>query len=321
MDKSPTNNKWWPLALSSELDNSGPMARLCGGRAYVLFRDARGVAHILDDQCAHRRAPLSLGRLTPEGWLQCPYHGWCFEGKSGACKKIPNLAKKESIPGQYWVGHFASVERDGMIFLWDGDSGTADPSLLPDWRLVGSRSGQAAIREGQCLVTLPQANLVATLLDAPSLPLATRHITLVDDHLLGEPEVSDAGLVVERVADWTEKARRRKRIPADYPLVVRIALDRHGAVALVEIRDDVNATPLLSAVVATIPVTDCVSAVRWRWLAHALKERELAAVPATARGKLDFALDPAPEPTRLVGVHPYVSSIWRGELDAPDTVC
>lgn len=313
-------NRWWPLALSSELDGSVPLARLCAGREYVLFRDGKGVARILEDQCAHRRAPLSLGRITPQGWLQCPYHGWCFEGKAGECKQIPNLGKSESIPGQYRVGHFASAERNGMIFLWSGDPLQADESALPDFSVTSAqKSGKKTAQkpdEGFCLITLPQQHFIATLLDGPSLLLNAGQVTLIDDHMLGEPMFSGNHLVVERVADWTEKARRRTRIPSDYPLVMRATIHRQTDMALLEWRDDATNTPLLSALVASMPVTDCVTAVRWQWAKHPLTAKQQSLVPARAFELLRFDVNQTVDAARLIKLHPYVSRIRSGQLDA-----
>ena len=37
-----------------------------------------------------RTSPLQ-GLLTPEGAIQCAYHGWKFDGGSGECIDIPQL--------------------------------------------------------------------------------------------------------------------------------------------------------------------------------------------------------------------------------------
>jgi phenylpropionate dioxygenase-like ring-hydroxylating dioxygenase large terminal subunit len=55
---------------------------------------------VMKDICSHRLAPLSQGRVDPEtGCIECPYHGWQFDGE-GTCTKIPQLEpiKKGIIP-------------------------------------------------------------------------------------------------------------------------------------------------------------------------------------------------------------------------------
>ena len=48
----------------------------------------------LMDRCPHRAAALSQGRMTAAGYLQCAYHGWSFDGETGACTNIPQVWHK-----------------------------------------------------------------------------------------------------------------------------------------------------------------------------------------------------------------------------------
>ena len=79
---------WHPVLLSRTLGEQ-PLAAQLLGESVVLWRDAQGVAHAWADQCPHRGARLSLGRVC-EGHLECPYHGWQF-ADSGACVRVPAL--------------------------------------------------------------------------------------------------------------------------------------------------------------------------------------------------------------------------------------
>lgn len=293
---------WQPLSLSSHLDATAPRGRILAGRRYALFRDRTGIPRVLEDRCAHRKAPLSLGRITPEGWLECPYHGWSYSGENGDCLRIPNLASHETIPGKYCVGHFACAERDGLIFLWDGPPTGADTSRLPDCPVPPGK----ARGEGESLITLPWPNLVATLLDAPSLLLDIPGVTLIDAHLQGEPVEEGGQLVVERAADWTATARRGRRTPAEYPLALRLALAREGRAARISLCEPGGNRVLLSAGLHMAPATECVSALYWRW----------SATPpgGKAAGKLAFSLRPGVDPAALVAVHPYVSSVFAGHI-------
>ena len=56
--------------------------------AVVLWRDAAGAAHAFVDRCPHRGARLSLGQVRDGTSLQCPYHGWRFNG-AGHCVLVP----------------------------------------------------------------------------------------------------------------------------------------------------------------------------------------------------------------------------------------
>ena len=88
-----------------------PVRVQVAGRAYALFRDASGRPAALDDLCPHRRAPLSQGRVRPDGRLACPYHGWNFDrdghGRSPGC---PEMTRCDTRAWQV-------VERFGYLWL------------------------------------------------------------------------------------------------------------------------------------------------------------------------------------------------------------
>ena len=82
---------WWTLALSEEVTDKKPLDVDLGDQPIVLWRDTHGAVRALEDRCPHRRAPLSLGCIRDNGWIQCGYHGWSFEGHAGRLKEIPNM--------------------------------------------------------------------------------------------------------------------------------------------------------------------------------------------------------------------------------------
>ena len=107
---------WTAVTTSAAVANK-PVALRVGEQEIVVFRDATRRVHAFEDRCPHRRVPLSLGRVTPEGVLQCMYHGWCFDGASGRCEKIPNLRADERVPPGFSVRAFRTEERDGQVFV------------------------------------------------------------------------------------------------------------------------------------------------------------------------------------------------------------
>jgi phenylpropionate dioxygenase-like ring-hydroxylating dioxygenase large terminal subunit len=97
--------------LSARDLRGAPVRVELAGRRYVLFRDGTGQAAALVDRCPHRFAPLSAGKVRPDGRLACPYHGWNFDAQ-GHCD-IPSRATlaKCDIPA------FQVVERAGYLWL------------------------------------------------------------------------------------------------------------------------------------------------------------------------------------------------------------
>jgi phenylpropionate dioxygenase-like ring-hydroxylating dioxygenase large terminal subunit len=101
----------------------GPVQIRLAGRTYALFRDAAGKPAVLADACPHRLAPLSRGRVRPDGRLACAYHGWHFDASgSGQSPSQPSLSRCD-------VASFRAVEH--MEYIWMAAPGTPD-SALPD---------------------------------------------------------------------------------------------------------------------------------------------------------------------------------------------
>src|SRR6185369_15247542 len=61
---------WYPVARSSELGRR-PLAVTLMDSPLVMFRGANGAPAVLLDRCEHRNYPLSLGRVTGDGVLEC----------------------------------------------------------------------------------------------------------------------------------------------------------------------------------------------------------------------------------------------------------
>ncbi|WP_163863888.1 Rieske 2Fe-2S domain-containing protein [Myxococcus eversor] len=95
------------------------------GRAYALFRDAEGRPAALADKCPHRFAPLSKGRVRPDGRLQCPYHGWRFDSQGqGANPSQPELR-------HCTVSSFQVAEHRGYLWLAHKDTPLSALPELP----------------------------------------------------------------------------------------------------------------------------------------------------------------------------------------------
>jgi phenylpropionate dioxygenase-like ring-hydroxylating dioxygenase large terminal subunit len=78
---------WTPVILARSLGDR-PVGVVLAGERVVLFRDRHGGVGALVDRCPHRGVKLSLGRVTPDGHLECPFHAWQFD-RSGAATLVP----------------------------------------------------------------------------------------------------------------------------------------------------------------------------------------------------------------------------------------
>ncbi|GAB4823559.1 hypothetical protein N2152v2_010605 [Parachlorella kessleri] len=120
---------WYGVGAVHNLDKTRPHALTLLGKNLVIWKDGTtGQWNCLEDRCPHRAAPLSEGKIWPDGNLSCSYHGWRFDG-SGSCKAIPqadsaeNEARAAASPRACAVT-YPIQERQGMLFVW-GEGGQA----------------------------------------------------------------------------------------------------------------------------------------------------------------------------------------------------
>ncbi len=118
------HNSWYVAAWSDEV-GATPLARTVLGEALVLFRTADGTAHALQDRCAHRRMPLSRGKVDGDR-IVCCYHGLVY-APSGECIRIPGQA---AVPKDVRVRSFPAHERYGALWVWMGAPERADPARI-----------------------------------------------------------------------------------------------------------------------------------------------------------------------------------------------
>lgn len=137
-------NFWYPAATSAELTD-GPLRKRMLGQDFVLFRDAEGTARCLSNVCVHRGGSLAGGRLR-EGCIQCPYHGWLFDG-AGACRRIPSLGLDAKIPARARVDAYPTVERYGLVFAFLGDLEEAERPPLMEIPEYGREDWRATLQE------------------------------------------------------------------------------------------------------------------------------------------------------------------------------
>jgi phenylpropionate dioxygenase-like ring-hydroxylating dioxygenase large terminal subunit len=119
----PIPNGWFCVAYSHELAPGDTKPVFFFGRELVVFRTrpadgaAVGEACVVDSYCAHLGTNLAVGGKVDGDGIRCPFHGWCYDGASGACTDIPYTAS-ERIPTKARIRAFPTLERNGMIWAW-----------------------------------------------------------------------------------------------------------------------------------------------------------------------------------------------------------
>jgi phenylpropionate dioxygenase-like ring-hydroxylating dioxygenase large terminal subunit len=125
---------WYVAAHAADVGESLTSRRLLG-RQVLLYRERSGRVVALEDRCAHRALPLSMGSLV-EDRVVCRYHG------SGTCVAVPS---QEHVPYGARVASYPVREQGPFVWVWLGNprraNGSAPPRLPwledPGWALLG----------------------------------------------------------------------------------------------------------------------------------------------------------------------------------------
>ena len=117
------------------------MAAQILGEWIALFRDENGRAIALEDRCIHRCAQLSRGKVK-EGKLECPYHGWTYDG-TGQVVRVPSegpdSSKKRSISSRK-AKSYAVIEQEDYIYVRLSESPPPEapqPFRVPEYKRPG----------------------------------------------------------------------------------------------------------------------------------------------------------------------------------------
>lgn len=122
------SNFWTPVLPIADIKDA-PVAIELAGERLVLFRNSVGQIAALLDRCPHRSVPLSLGKVTEAGCLECPYHGWEFAA-NGACTRVPLNSLKPTQMSKLSAVGFPTRTIAGLVWVFTG-TGTAPEPELP----------------------------------------------------------------------------------------------------------------------------------------------------------------------------------------------
>ena len=124
------SEQWWPLCFAAHTSRTAPSSITLLGAPLALWWDSVGEAwRCTLDRCPHRLAPLSEGRIADDGrCLECPYHGWAFEGATGECVRVPQqearladgATARARSASRAAVLALPTLEVDGIVWAWAG---------------------------------------------------------------------------------------------------------------------------------------------------------------------------------------------------------
>jgi phenylpropionate dioxygenase-like ring-hydroxylating dioxygenase large terminal subunit len=113
-------NQWYVILESREVKPGKPVGVKRMGENLVLWRDEEGKVACILDQCVHRGAALSLGKVVDQH-IQCPFHGLEFDA-SGQCTYIPANGRSVRVPKVFRTRAYPTHEEHGFIWIWWGEA-------------------------------------------------------------------------------------------------------------------------------------------------------------------------------------------------------
>ena len=154
-------NAWYCAAWSDELGDGGVLGRTILKEPVVLYRQGNGEVVALEDRCAHRFAPLSMGHVVGGNRIQCPYHGLEYD-KTGACVLNPHGNKNIPVAG---AGEELSGDREAQGDLGLDGRQAADHSKVPDFSVMDNVPELHATKLDKIMVKANVELIIDNLLD------------------------------------------------------------------------------------------------------------------------------------------------------------
>lgn len=151
-------NQWYLVCRSEEV-GTRPIGITRLNQRIVLWRDAAGQAHALEDFCPHRGPALSKGIVVDRG-IACKYHGLVVapDGTVADVAAVENCA----YLGEKRNRTYALRESNGAVFLYfsDGTSDAVPEFWLPEALTSDEWSGFLYMTEWNCHYSAPLDNRV-----------------------------------------------------------------------------------------------------------------------------------------------------------------
>ena len=114
------------LGWSRQFPTGEPVPLHYFGTDLVAYRGESGTVRLFDAHCPHLGAHLGFGGEVRGDDLVCPFHGWRYDGETGANVEIPYSARTcfPKVSLRSW----SVDEHCGVVYFWHDANG-----LDPQW--------------------------------------------------------------------------------------------------------------------------------------------------------------------------------------------
>ena len=170
--------QWWPVSYLQDLDPQCPNRFTLLERDLVIWWEVSTRRwRVFPDVCPHRLVPLSEGRINEAGQLECPYHGWSFDG-DGQCRQIPQaLENTQPDSRRSRCASLPTAIGQGLLFVWMGAPDSADPKQLPLVPALEENPDSWTVQDTFRDLPMDAVTLLENVLDVSHVPF-THHKTV-----------------------------------------------------------------------------------------------------------------------------------------------
>src|SRR6516162_4157447 len=180
-------NAWYVAAWSDGVGDGQLIARIIMNEPVVLFRQGNGEVAAIEDRCAHRFAPLHMGKIVGGDRIQCPYHGLEFDGR-GVCVRNPHGAK--NIPSRARVKIYPVVEKHKAVWVWMGPA-PADAGKIPDFSVLDNVPELHTTKRYSIVIKANYQLIIDNLLDLS-------HTSYLHEGILGNADTVESEITAEQ---------------------------------------------------------------------------------------------------------------------------
>ncbi|MEM6717102.1 MAG: Rieske 2Fe-2S domain-containing protein, partial [Cyanobacteria bacterium P01_C01_bin.147] len=170
---------WYPIHYVEDLDKARLTRFTLLEQALVIWWDSQADTwRVFADQCPHRLAPLSEGRVNEAGLLECPYHGWAFSG-AGTCEHIPQAVPEieANFSNRACVASMPTTIHQGLLFVYPGKAENAAQVSVPGIDLLEEEPDGWVLLNTFRDLPYDALTLLENVLDASHIPY-THHKTV-----------------------------------------------------------------------------------------------------------------------------------------------
>jgi 3-ketosteroid 9alpha-monooxygenase subunit A len=119
---------WFQVAWSADIAHGAVIPLHYFNRDLVAFRQPDGTVSVLDAHCQHLGASLAHGGCVVEDGIQCPFHGWVWDGQGRNVRipyeKRPNRGRR--------IRSYPVAEKNDSIYIWHDAKGGEPAWDAPD---------------------------------------------------------------------------------------------------------------------------------------------------------------------------------------------